>query len=227
MGKESLTFQQVQTSVSNGCMAGRSSDTKTRILNVAEQLFAEDGLDRVSIRHITEAAEVNLAAVNYHFGGKEELIAAVFERRLRPVNQARITALEGVEEKAHPKAPKVEDILAAFIRPAVACCGEDESGSRAFSKLFGRCLAETRPEIETLLRKQFQPLADKLEIILRKALPHLSRSDVFWRLKFTFGALHHWLLTKDKLCPQWAAKTDLEEQTSKLIAFAAAGFKAR
>jgi hypothetical protein len=90
----------------------------------------------------------------------------------------------------------------------------------------GRCLAETRPDVETLLREQFAPVAARFEKALMKALPQLSRSDVYWRLKFTFGALHHWLMTREKFIPSWADKTTFEEQVSKLITFAAAGFKA-
>ncbi len=198
-----------------------------QILDVAEELFGERGLDRVSIRDITEAAKANVAAVNYHFGNKEELIAAVFERRIKPVNAQRVTALIELEERMGRKPPRVDDILAAFIRPAVAGCSEDAKGTRSFAKLFGRCLAETRPEVETLLRKQFQPVVDRMEKALMRALPSLSREDIFWRLKFTFGALHHWLLTKDKRLPECAAETDLEEQTAKLISFAASGFMAK
>jgi AcrR family transcriptional regulator len=208
-------------------MADSPQDTKARILDVAEELFSEQGLDRVSIRDITEAAKVNIAAVNYHFGGKEELIAAVFERRILPVNEARVAALNDLEEKGGSKVPKVEKILEAFIRPAVTCCEGDQKGTKAFGKLFGRCLAETRPEVETMLRKQFQPVATHMEKALRRALPHLSREDIFWRMKFMFGALHHWMLTKDKFLPEWAGKADLEEQMAKLIAFASAGFKAK
>jgi AcrR family transcriptional regulator len=204
-----------------------SPDTKTRILDVAEELFAEQGLDRVSIRDITEAAKANLAAVNYHFGGKEELIAAVFERRIWPVNQARLAALDELEQNANGKPLKVEEILGAFIRPTIACKSAKEKGTDAFGKLFGRCLAETRPDVETMLRKQFQPLSARMEKALMRALPHLSRSDVFWRMKFTFGALHHWMLTKNKFLPDWADKDGPEEQVRKLLSFVSAGFKAK
>src|SRR5690348_11356338 len=101
------------------------ADTKVKILDVAEELFAEHGLDRVSIRDITEAAGVNIAAVNYHFGGKDDLIAAVFERRIKPLNDARIQALESLQANGKPL--KVEKILEAFIRPALNCCHEAEA----------------------------------------------------------------------------------------------------
>jgi AcrR family transcriptional regulator len=203
-----------------------SEDTKSRILNVAEELFGEQGLDRVSIRDITRKAKANLAAINYHFGGKEDLIAAVFERRVAPVNEARLAALDKVEKKAAKRAPKLRDILEAFIRPAVQSSVEDEKGGAAFSKLFGRCLSEPSPQVEALLKRQFEPLAERMHAALMKALPNLARSEIYWRLKFTYGALHHWLLTKDKFRPDWVQDVSLEAQTQKLISFAAAGFRA-
>lgn len=200
-------------------------NTRSRILDVAEELFSEQGFDRISIRDITKQARVNLAAIHYHFGSKEELIAAIFERRVVPVNNARIAALDAVEQSAK-KNPRLEDILEAFIRPTVQCSFATPKGEKAFSKLFGRCLSEPSPEIETLLQRQFEPLVERLNAALMKALPRLSRSDIFWCLKFTFGALHHWLLTKDRFVPKWLENVDGEEQIQKLISFAAAGFRA-
>src|SRR5712671_2089388 len=200
-------------------------DTRSRILDVAEELFGEQGLDRVSIRDITKQARVNLAAINYHFGSKEDLIAAIFERRVVPVNEARLAALTRAEQLAK-KNPKLEAILEAFIRPTVQCSSGAAKGEKAFSKLFGRCLSEPNPEIETLLKNQFEPMMKRLDAALMKALPHLSRSEIFWRMKFTFGALHHWLLTRERFLPAWLEKVDVELQIQKLISFAAAGFRA-
>jgi AcrR family transcriptional regulator len=201
-------------------------DTRSRILDAAEELFGERGLDRVSIRAITRQAKVNLAAINYHFGSKDDLIAAVFERRVVPVNEARLAALDRVEKSAGKRVPKLEAILEAFIRPALQSSLKAPKGGTAFSKLFGRCLSEPSPEVEALLKSQFEPLVERLESVLRKALPHLSRADIYWRMKFTYGALHHWLLTKDKFRPDWMQDVDVETQTLKLISFAAAGFRA-
>ena len=201
-------------------------DTRSRILDGAEELFGERGLDRVSIRDITRKARVNLAAINYHFGSKEDLIAAVFERRVVPVNEARLAALSTVEKSAGKRIPRLEAILEAFIRPALQSSLEKSKGGTAFSKLFGRCLSEPSPEVEALLKRQFEPLVERMDSALRRALPHLSRSEIFWRMKFTYGALHHWLLTKDKFRPDWVEGVDIETQTQKLISFAAAGFRA-
>src|SRR5438093_2677913 len=160
-------------------------DTRTRVLDVAEELFGEEGIERVSIRDITDKAKVNLAAINYHFGSKEDLIVAVFERRVVPVNEARIAALDAVEQAAGKKSPKLEAILEAFIRPALECSLQAPEGGTAFSKLFGRCLSEPSPEVEELLKKQFEPLMERMNAALMRALPRLSRSEIFWRMKFT------------------------------------------
>lgn len=201
-------------------------DTRVGILDVAEELFGEHGLDRVSIRDITRKAKVNLAAINYHFGTKEDLIAAVFERRVVPVNDARLAALKVLEKDAGKRGPKLEGILEAFIRPAVRASLEETKGGKAFSKLFGRSLSEPSPDVEALLKQHFEPLAARMQALLKRSLPHLSRSEIFWRMKFTYGALHHWLLTKDKFRPDWVGDVDVEVQIQKLISFAAAGFRA-
>jgi len=200
--------------------------TKSRILDVAEEMFGEHGLARVSIRDITREARVNLAAINYHFGSKEDLVAAVFERRVVPLNEARIAALDVVEKAVGKRTPKLENVLEAFIRPALQSSLDASKGGTAFSKLFGRCLSEPSPEVEALLKKQFEPLTERMQAALKRSLPHLSRSEIFWRMKFTYGALHHWLLTKDKFRPDWVEDVGLEIQIHKLISFAAAGFRA-
>lgn len=201
-------------------------DTRSRILDVAEALFSEHGLERVSVRDITKKARVNLAAINYHFGTKEDLIAAVIERQVQPVNDARLAALEKLQASAGKRGPKLESILEAFIRPAVQSCVDSAVEQTTCSKFFGRCLSEPGPEVEDLLKRLFEPLVDRMGEALKRALPRLSRTEIFWRMKFTYGALHHWLLTKDKWLPDWVEDADLEEQVQKLIAFAAAGFRA-
>src|SRR5260221_12505051 len=80
-----------------------SADTKTRILDAAESLFMEHGFEATSLRSLTTAASVNLAAVNYHFGTKEELFQAVLTRPLDPENQERTRLLQKVEPDARER----------------------------------------------------------------------------------------------------------------------------
>src|SRR5438045_4435386 len=197
-------------------------DTRSRILDVAEELFSEQGFDRVSVRDITNKARVDLAAINYHFGSKEDLIAAIFEREVVPVNQARLAALDAVQ-RSGKKDAKLEEILEAFIRPAVQCSIGKPKGGKAFSKLFGRCLSEPSPEIEALLKRQFEPLVARMDAALMKALPNLTRSEIFWCMKFTFGALHHWLLPKNKFLPAWLEEIHVQVHMQQPISCFAAG----
>src|ERR1700752_3315664 len=87
--------------------------TKPRILDAAEKLFVEHGFEATSLRSLTSAAGVNLAAVNYHFGSKEELFQAVLTRRLDPMNQERIDLLARVERDAAGRTLSCEKILFA------------------------------------------------------------------------------------------------------------------
>src|SRR5512135_2921410 len=93
--------------------------TKERILDTAETLFMEQGFEGTSLRAITAAAGVNLAAVNYHFGSKEDLFQAVLTRRLDPMNQQRVDLLARYEQEAGPEPVRCERILSALFIPAL------------------------------------------------------------------------------------------------------------
>src|SRR3954463_9505406 len=96
-----------------------SAGTKTRILDAGERLFVEHGFEATSLRQLTAAAAVNLAAVHYHFGSKEELFQAVLTRRLDPMNVERIALLERVEREAGGKPATCEKVLFAMLAPAL------------------------------------------------------------------------------------------------------------
>src|SRR3982750_1807325 len=91
-----------------------SAGTKTRILDAGERLFVEHGFEATSLRSLPPAAGVNLAAVHYHFGSKEELFQAVLTRRLDPMNQARVSLLDRYERAAAPAVLGCDAILAAL-----------------------------------------------------------------------------------------------------------------
>src|SRR3954447_18656105 len=92
-------------------------DTKGALLNAAERLFATDGFNATSLRDITSAARANLGAVNYHFRSQDDLILAVLQRRLRPINEDRLTLLGRFEKQAGKHAVPIEKILEALFRP--------------------------------------------------------------------------------------------------------------
>src|SRR5947199_6693744 len=101
-------------------------ETRTRILDAAEELFMQHGFEGTSMRLLTAKAGVNLAAVNYHFGSKDALIEAVFHRRLDPMNVARVAELENLE--ASDAAPSAETIIRAFITPGLRLMADGKDG---------------------------------------------------------------------------------------------------
>src|SRR5437868_10883477 len=111
------------------------ADTKQRILDVAEQLFADNGFAGTSLRRIIAAAEVNLAAVHYHFRSKESLLEAVLMRRMVPLNDERLALLNQLEQEARGEGADLEEILVAFIGPPMRLILNPSGGGKVFGKL--------------------------------------------------------------------------------------------
>ena len=169
-----------------------SPDTKTKILDAAEHLFARDGYHATSLRGITTAAKVNLAAVNYHFGSKEALLEAVIVRRLTPLNEIRRGRLETLLQKADSagELPACRDVLRTFIEPTLRL-RQQGSETEDFVALIGRTLAEPRGIAMAIFMRHMGPLIQRLFHALSLSLPDLSACDLFWRLHFAMGSLSH------------------------------------
>jgi AcrR family transcriptional regulator len=176
-----------------------SADTKTRILDAAEGLFMEHGFEATSLRSLTAAAGVNLAAVNYHFGSKEELFQAVLTRRLDPMNKERIELIDKLEREAGGKAIACERILFAMLIPALRLARDEERGGKNFLRLVGRAYADPAPFIRHFLSEQYAEMIGRYKEAFHQALPHLSRQELTWRLHFVMGALSYTLLGADLL----------------------------
>jgi AcrR family transcriptional regulator len=174
------------------------ADTKARILDAAEALFMEHGFEATSLRLITNAAGVNLAAVNYHFGSKEELFQSVLTRRLDPMNQARVALLDRYERESAAPLP-CERILAALFIPALALARDPPRGGSNFLRLLGRAYADPAPFIRQFLSQQYAPMIARFKDAFARALPHLPRKELSWRLHFIMGALSYTLAGTDAL----------------------------
>ena len=170
----------------------RQKDTKERILNAAEELFAQQGYAATSLRAITGLAKVNLAAVNYHFGSKEALLAAVIERRLLPLNRERSARLDAVLDDAarQGRRPDVDATLRAFIEPTLAY-GRSGPGAKNFIVLVGRALADPDETARSVFIHHIRPLVIQLRDTLCAALPELSPELIFLRLHFILGSMGH------------------------------------
>jgi AcrR family transcriptional regulator len=206
-----------------------SADTKTRILDAGERLFVEHGFEATSLRSLTAAAGVNLAAVHYHFGSKEELFQAVLTRRLDPMNQERIDLLQKVERDAAGRPLSCEKILFAMLIPALRLARDEKRGGKNFLRLVGRAYADPAPFIRHFLSAQYAGMIGRYKEAFLKALPHLSRQELTWRLHFVMGALSYTLAGTDalKLFAEATATTNNDELLlQRLAPFLVAGLKA-
>jgi AcrR family transcriptional regulator len=176
---------------------GRNGATKRKILDTAEALFMTHGFEATSLRSITASAGVNLAAVNYHFGSKEELFEAVLTRRLDPMNQRRVDLLAALERESAPNGVPCEKILAALFIPALELARDPERGGTNFLRLLGRAYADPAPFIRHFLSEQYAPMIDRFKHAFGRALPELSPRELSWRLHFMMGALSYTLAGAD------------------------------
>src|SRR5215469_8842041 len=158
-------------------------DTKQKILATAQKLIADQGYSGTSLRHIIGEAGVNLAAVHYHFGSKEELLDELVMRKAGPVNAERLARLDRLE--AESENPSSEKILEAFLQPMAEAADRNPE----FVCLMGRILAEGL--MQQVVEKHFQVVSRRFMGALRRAVPGLSDEEFLWRAHFMIGAMAH------------------------------------
>ncbi|MCI0421987.1 MAG: TetR family transcriptional regulator, partial [Acidobacteria bacterium] len=162
--------------------------TQPRILDAAEKLFARHGFESTSLRAIIASAGVNLAAIHYHFRGKEGLIRAVIERRFAPINDERLRRLEVCERRADGRSPTVEEILEAFLSPMLRVGLPHSGQGRLLMQLAGRLLQPSGGMLEKAAGSEFERVAIRFLAALHRALPDLPKQEIAWRINFTIGA---------------------------------------
>ncbi|MBT8037899.1 MAG: TetR family transcriptional regulator [Verrucomicrobiae bacterium] len=201
--------------------------TKTCILEATECLLAEHGFESVSLRDITTAAEVNIAAVNYHFGSKERLFEEIQCRYVNPVNEERLRMLELAT--VNGRTAELREILEAFMRPFFTRVTRSKMSEQLFFKLMGRCIIDQQGDLPDALVPQFKKVTESFTVALHAAEPDLPVGTMLWRLHYTFGVMAHTLLHGDalmKLTQGACGDPDIEAQLQGMIDFCYAGFHA-
>ena len=203
--------------------------TRDRILDVAEDLFAAHGFAATSMRAITNQAGVNLAAVNYHFGSKDGLVEAIFAKRLIPINRERLRRLRVLQNEHRGRVP-LDELVRAFIEPALELSRDERSGGARFIRMLGRSYTEPSEALQEAVRGMYEEVIDRFKPVFAAALPGLDREELCWRLHFLVGTLAYCmsganmmrLITTSRLSedPEW------ERLVGRLTAFLTAGLRA-
>ncbi|MDB6164680.1 MAG: TetR family transcriptional regulator [Xanthomonadaceae bacterium] len=199
--------------------------TKDRILGAAEELFAQFGFNGTSLRQVTSRADVNIAAVNYHFGSKENLVNEVFRRRMDEMSAQRLSRLNAAVESGNCD---LEAVLAAFVEPALALA-QDRHGGAAFIRVIARAYAEKNDSLRRFLSEQYGHVLREFAKAIARCLPALGKEALYWRLDFLSGALTYAMADfgTTKRRPGISEAAHRERAAQELIRFAAAGLKAK
>jgi AcrR family transcriptional regulator len=167
----------------------QKADTKARILDAAERLFAHHGFAATSLRQITAEAQANLAAVNYHFQSKESLIEAVLLRKIGPVNQRRLELLDEAERSGNLS---VEEIYRTFFQPLFEA-GQQGVDLASFPRLLARVYSDEQEHLVPLFRTTFAPVVLRYRAAFERALPGMKPAHFLLSMHFSVGSMAHFL----------------------------------
>jgi len=192
-----------------GAMTMPTDQTRTAILNAAERLYADRGFGDVTLRDIVAAAEVNLAAVNYHFGSKDELIAELFVTRSLATNRERLNELRDAEAAGGGRAA-IDAILRALVGPTLrGCLGPDRERSTA-ARFMIRASIESVPPIRRIKNREVDHLR-KFAAAMRRSLPGRNEVDLYWALHFALAMAHQTIRDSERLSKLSDGTCDLDD----------------
>jgi AcrR family transcriptional regulator len=203
-----------------------STDTKEQILDAAERLLSAYGFAGTSLRSVTKEAGVNLAAVHYHFGTKEDLLRAVLSRIVIPVNRERLEMLERVEAAAGGEPPTLEGILEAFIAPDLRLIRDLGERGVIITRFLGRSYTEPAEMVQALIREQYEELGQRFMEVTARALPDVPQAELYWRFKLVVGVLTYILADTDRTGGYAEDLSDVDGTVRRLVAFLAPGLRA-
>jgi AcrR family transcriptional regulator len=186
-----------------------SDQTRTAILAAAERLYADRGFGDVTLRDIVAEANVNLAAVNYHFGSKDELIAELFVTRSLALNRERLRELRAAEERGNGRA-NIADILRALVGPSLRGCIGPERDRSTAARFMIRASIESVPPIRRIRNREIDHLR-KFVTALRRALPDRGEAELYWGLHFALAMAQQTVRDSERLTKLSDGKCDLDD----------------
>lgn len=203
-------------------------DARERILDVSEKLFANGSYASVSVRTVTAEAGVNLSAVNYYFGSKQGLFQAVFVRRATQMNHERLKLLYEADERAkrEKRDLTLQEIFSAMLTPPIFWLYDEEQGLSGYIRFLARAYLEEASDMVNVMQEEVD-VFDKFVPYLHKIKPSLTEEDIYWRIHFMMGAMHHTInhLDRISLLSHKACQTGTREITrDRLVDFCCNGF---
>jgi len=210
----------------------RGAQTKTAILDAAEELFASRGFHGVPIREIARASGgVPLALVSYHFDSKEGLFAAIFDRRMDAINQERCHMLDAALATARiaKTPPQLEAVMSALIVPIVKLSRDPGRGGVHFARLVAQVLSEPEePRVYDIVAKHFDSIAERVQAALELALPGSNPTAVYWGYHLAVGSFLYAMANTgrlERLSKGRSSTTDPDAIIEHSVRYASAGLR--
>jgi len=208
-------------------MREEKQKTRDRILDAAEELFAQRGFEGVSVRQIMSQAGADVSLAYYHFKSKSDLFDQVMLRRVEYLNEIRLEALQAVEERHPDDEPTVEEIIDAFTSPLLQLLADDHEKWSHYFQLIAQ-INNSPDRGGELMSRFFDPLVTRFIEALRKALPDGEDRDLYWSYHFLSGALTLTFAETgriDNLSGGLCKSSDMGAIKQRMAAFLAAGFR--
>ncbi len=208
--------------------AVQRQQTRDRILDAAEELFAHRGYEGVSVRQIMSQAGADVSLAYYHFKSKRDLFDQVMLRKAETLNALRLKALEALERRHPDDAPTIEEIIGAFTKPLLELLADNHEEWQHYFQLIAQINSSSEWGGE-LMTRYFDPLVSRFIEALRKALPECSNEDLYWSYHFLSGALTLTFAETgriDNLSGGVCRSSDMRAINDRMPAFLAAGFRA-
>lgn len=200
---------------------------RDRILDAAEELFAQHGLDGVTVRQVTRKANVDVALAHYYFGTKRGLFDAVFLRRAAIVNEARLKAIDDYQVNPGPGGATIEGFVSAFLDPVMERWAKGGPGWKNYLAIVAQVNNTPKWGGETMAR-YFDPVIHRLIDALRGIMRSVHDADLYWSYQFLSGALTLTFAETgriDRLSSGLCQSSDYEAVKGRLAPFIAAGFR--
>jgi AcrR family transcriptional regulator len=158
-------------------------DTRTRLLDAAEQLLAREGVERAQIQAITQlAGQRNTSALHYHFASREGLLNAVLARHLDSIENLRSQRIGELEQLGQSDDLRI--LVEALVLPLASKLAD--STGHNYLLILQQCIGELGVLVEG---EQMPESLRKLYRLLRAALRHLPKAIAEERIRFVVNAM--------------------------------------
>jgi AcrR family transcriptional regulator len=213
---------------------GRGAETRERLLDAAEQIFAERGFEGASMRAVTQAAGASVSAANYHFGSKEALLRATLMRCVGPLNERRLARLDALKAEAGGRPLELETIIEVFLRPVFDEHASSVDATARFRQVAARIYSDPPDVVAAMKRELFGPIVERFVGALAAALPEKSREEIELGFQLTVGVMVHVISghlvmvasPEDDAGQCWTSRLSNESVLQQMITYVAAGLRA-